>query len=76
MQKNKIALQIIGETLDDSLLEKIKSTIIAKQAWDIIETAYQGTSKVKIIKLKTLRREFENLQMKDSDSVDQFQIVL
>jgi hypothetical protein len=42
------------------------------QAWDILETAYQGTSKVKIAKLQALRREFENLQMKDSDSIDQF----
>ena len=71
-QKNKRALQIIGQALDDSVVGRIKPATIAKQAWDILETAYQGTSKVKIAKLQALRREFENLQMKDSDSIDQF----
>ena len=40
--------------------------------WNILETTYQGTSKFKIAKLQTLRRDFENLCMKDSDSIDQF----
>jgi hypothetical protein len=71
-QKSKRALQIIGQALDDSVVGRIKPATTAKQAWDILETAYQGTSKVKIAKLQALRREFENLQMKDSDSIDQF----
>ena len=71
-KKNKKALQLIGQALDDSVLGKIKLAIIANQAWDILETTYQGTSKVKIVKLQALRREFENLQMKDSNSVEQF----
>jgi hypothetical protein len=71
-QNNKRALQIIGQALDNSIVGRIKPTTIAKQAWDILETTYQGTSKVKIAKLQALRREFENLQMKYFDSIDQF----
>ena len=71
-QKNKRGLHIIGQALDDSFVGRIKLAITTKQAWDILETSYQGTSKVKIAKLQALRREFENLQMKDSDSIDQF----
>jgi hypothetical protein len=71
-EKNKRTLQIIGQALDDLVVGKIKLTTTAKQAWDILETTYQGTSKVKISKLQALRREFENLQMKDFDSIDQF----
>ena len=71
-QKNKKALQIIGQALDNSILGKFKPSITAKKAWDILETAYQGTSKVKIVKLQALRRDFENLQMKDFDSMEQF----
>ena len=70
MQKNKKDLQLIGQTLDDSALWKNQFVIIEKKAWDIFETAYQGASKVKIVKLQALRREFESLQMKDSDSVE------
>ena len=71
-QKNKRVLQIIGQALDDSVVGRIKPATTTKQAWDILETAYQGTSKVKIAKLQAVRREFENLQMKDSYSIDQF----
>jgi hypothetical protein len=71
-KKNKRDLHIIGQALDDSVVGRIKLATTTKQAWDIPETTYQGTSKVKIAKLQALRREFENLQMKDFDSIDQF----
>jgi hypothetical protein len=71
-QKSKRALQIIGQALDNSVVGRIKPATIAKQAWDILEKTYQGISKVKIAKLQALRRQFENLQMKDSDSIKQF----
>jgi len=41
-------------------------------AWDILETSYQGVSKVKTVKLQNLRRDFKNLKMKDNESVDTF----
>jgi hypothetical protein len=39
-------------------------------AWDILETCYQGLSKVKTVKLQKLRRDFENMKMKHNESVD------
>jgi hypothetical protein len=51
---------------------KIASVASSKMAWDILETCYQGVSKVKTVKLKNLRRDFENLKMKDNESVDTF----
>jgi hypothetical protein len=58
--------------LDNSVVGRIKPATTTKKAWDILETSYQGMNKVKIAKLQSLRREFENLQMKDSDSIEQF----
>jgi hypothetical protein len=58
--------------LDDYIVGRIKAAITTKKAWDILETTYQGTSKVKNSKLQTLRREFENFQMKDFDSINKF----
>lgn len=46
--------------------------ITAKKEWEILETTYQRTSKIKVSKLKALRRESENLHMKDFDLVVQF----
>ena len=37
-----------------------------------METAYQGLAKVKTSKLQILRRDFESLSMKDSETVDTF----
>jgi hypothetical protein len=50
----------------------IASATSLKMAWDILETCYQGVSKVKIVKLQNLRRDFENLKIKDNESVDTF----
>ncbi|KAL0285423.1 UNVERIFIED_CONTAM: Retrovirus-related Pol polyprotein from transposon TNT 1-94 [Sesamum calycinum] len=33
---------------------------------------YQGSAKVRIIKLQTLRRDFENMKMKDSETIDEY----
>ena len=53
-QKNKWALQINGQALDDSVVGRIKPATIAKQSWDILEIAYQGTMNVKFPNSKHL----------------------
>ena len=63
---------LIQQSLDESIFPKVCAPKKSEIAWDILETAYQGTSKVKIAKLQTLRRDFENLCMKDLESIDQF----
>ena len=52
-------------------IPKIGATTKAHQAWEILETTYQGTNKVKISKLQTLRKKLETLEMKDIESIDQ-----
>ena len=44
----------------------------AKKALDTLETSYQGLGNVNNYKLQFLRRYFESLSMKDSESVDSF----
>lgn len=58
--------------IEESIYPKIEVAKNAKEAWDILEIAYQGTTKVKNVKLQTLRRNFEILFMKDINIVDQF----
>jgi hypothetical protein len=53
-KKNKRDLQIIGQALDDSVVGRIKPATTTKKAWDILEIAYQGTSKVKFPNSKHL----------------------
>jgi hypothetical protein len=38
----------------------------------MLQTSYQGMDKVKTSKLQIVRSDFENLSMKDTNSVDSF----
>ena len=62
--------------MHESILPRVAAAINAKQAWDTLETAYQGLGKVKTSKLHILRRDFESLSLKDSESVDSFYTIV
>ena len=51
---------------------KQKKPKLPKNHGSFLETTYQDTTKVRNVKLQTLRRNFETLFMKDTKSVDQF----
>ena len=51
---------------------KISHVTIAKEAWQILETIYEGTKKVKDTKLQMLTTRFEELKMSEDKSFDSF----
>ena len=57
---NSKALNAIfyGVSLDE--FHRISHVIIAKEAWQILETIYEGTKKVKDTKLQMLTTRFES----------------
>ncbi|KAC9449885.1 hypothetical protein E3N88_45811 [Mikania micrantha] len=63
------ALSLIQQAVHDDIFSRIASAVTSKQAWSLLETEYQGDSKVKTIRLQGLRREFETLQMKENEMV-------
>jgi hypothetical protein len=71
-KKDNKVLGLIQQGLNESIFTNISSVASSKMAWDILETYDQGVSKVKTVKLRNLRRDFENLKMKDNESVDTF----
>ena len=44
----------------------------AKEAWTILETTYEGTKKVKDMKLQIFTTRFEELKMGDDEAFDSF----
>ncbi|KAL8132856.1 hypothetical protein AgCh_008366 [Apium graveolens] len=44
----------------------------AKEAWDILKAEFEGNEKTTAMKLQSLRREFENLKMKDSEIIKDY----
>ena len=55
---------------------RISHITIAKEAWEILETTYEGTKKVKDTKLQMLTTRFKELKMSEDESFDSFYIKL
>lgn len=54
MRNDAIAWSFIHQALDESIFPKLVASTTSKEAWDILEAVYHGSSKVKTRKLKTL----------------------
>ena len=72
LNANRKALNAIfcGVSLDE--FHRISHIIITKEAWQILETFYEGTKKVKDTKLQMLTTQFEELRMCEDESFDFF----
>ena len=44
----------------------------AKDAWEVLQTVYEGTNTVKQSKLEKLTKEFETIVMEEDETFDQF----
>jgi hypothetical protein len=71
---NNNALNALFNGVDRSMFKLIKPCIVAKDAWRILETAHEGTSKVKMSRLQLLTTKFENLKMKEDESIHDFHL--
>ncbi|XP_076902887.1 uncharacterized protein LOC143557777 [Bidens hawaiensis] len=66
------AMAIIQQAVHDQLFSRIAAVSTAKDTWEILRMEFQGDSQVKVVKLQGLRREFENLTMKESEVVGDY----
>ena len=72
MAKEGRALAIIHATLHDDIFIKILNLEIAKEAWNKLMEEYQRSERTKKMKVLNLRREFEALKMKETETVREF----
>lgn len=66
-KKDCKALFLIHQCVDANTFEKIAEATTSKAAWDILEKCYGGDPKVKKVRLQSLRRQYELLQMKNEE---------
>jgi len=71
-QKDASALYLIQQSLANTIFPRITEASTAKQAWDILQKQFPGDSKVCTIRLQILRRELENIKMKDYETVKDY----
>ncbi|CAM8959572.1 unnamed protein product [Rhodiola kirilowii] len=60
---NSKAMNAIFSGVDGKNFKMISTCEDAKKAWDILQTAHEGTTKVKMSRMETVTSKFENLRM-------------
>ena len=69
---NSKALNAIFCGVSPNEFHRISHITVAKEAWQILETTYEGTMKVKDTKLQMLTTRFEELKISEDESFDSF----
>ncbi|CAA0830320.1 Unknown protein, partial [Striga hermonthica] len=71
-KKDSLALFTLQMAMTESLFPRISGAQTSKEAWDTLKEEYQGSDKVRHLKLQTLRRDLENMKMKKSEIVKDY----
>ena len=69
---NSKALNALFSGVTNEEFKKISFTKIAKEAWIILQTIYEGTKVVKTVKLQRLTNSFEDKMMEEDETFDEF----
>ncbi|GAU38995.1 hypothetical protein TSUD_378710 [Trifolium subterraneum] len=70
--KDLKAKNYLFQAIDRTILETILTRNTTKEIWDSMRQKYQGSNKVKKAQLQALRKEYENLNMKIGESVEDY----
>src|SRR6266487_6089845 len=73
---NSKALNALYNGVDKNMFRLIKRCKVAKEAWEILITTQEGTSKVNNSRLQMLTTKFEELRMKEDESVHEFHMTI
>ena len=69
---NSKALNALFSVVTNEELKKTSSTETAKEAWTILQTTYEGIKAVKDSKFQRLTTSFEEIEMEEEKSFDDF----
>ncbi|XP_050876427.1 uncharacterized protein LOC127080138 [Lathyrus oleraceus] len=71
-KKDYKALFLIHSCVDNDNFEKVGDCESAKQAWEILEKAYVGAVKAKVVRLQTYKRQFKLTQMENKETINDY----
>ena len=69
---NSKAMNAIFNAVSMKEFKRISNVKIARTAWNILQTMYEGTKTIKINKLLQLTTRFESIRMSDDKCFDEF----
>ncbi|XP_058783588.1 uncharacterized protein LOC131658297 [Vicia villosa] len=65
-------IYLIQYCVDSNNFEKVGDCESAKQAWEVLEKAYAGADKAKVVRLQTHKRKFELTQMEVKETINDY----
>ena len=63
---------MIQRGVSNTIFPRIMRAKTAKEAWEILQQEFEGDSKVRTVKLQSLKRDFENEKMKENESLNEY----
>ncbi|CAM8999248.1 unnamed protein product [Rhodiola kirilowii] len=69
---NSKAMNVIFSGVDGKNLKMISTCEIVKEAWDVLQMAHEGTTKVKISRMEMVTSKFENLRLQEDETIADF----
>ncbi|XP_076949821.1 uncharacterized protein LOC143622610 [Bidens hawaiensis] len=69
IKRDAHATAFIQRAVYDQLFSRIAATNSAKESWEILKMEFQGDNQVKAVKLQGLRRDFENISMREGELI-------
>ncbi|KAJ0940623.1 hypothetical protein HanRHA438_Chr02g0085491 [Helianthus annuus] len=71
-KKDRRALHIIFQSVNEMVFERIAMAKTSKEAWITLHKSYRGENRVRTVKLQTLRCSFDSLKMKENETVEDY----
>ncbi|KAK2976087.1 hypothetical protein RJ640_009519 [Escallonia rubra] len=71
-QKDASAFSLIQRNVTDSIFPRIMRVESAKEAWETLRNEFHGDDKVRAIKLQSLRKDLENMKMKEDETLKDY----
>ncbi|KAL6557574.1 hypothetical protein OROMI_017924 [Orobanche minor] len=70
-RKNKMAFFIIYQGVNESTFDEIGGEKTAKEAWEMLQKSFQEVERVEKVPLQRFHSEFENINIKSSENIDE-----
>ncbi|CAM8965633.1 unnamed protein product [Rhodiola kirilowii] len=69
---NSKAMNAIFSAVDETVMKLIINCEVAKEAWDILQTSFEGTDKVRNSRMQAVTTRFEEMKMKESETITEY----
>ncbi|CAM8884656.1 unnamed protein product [Rhodiola kirilowii] len=69
---NSKAMNAIFSAVDENVMKLIINCEVAKEAWDILQIAFEGTDKVRNSRMQAVTTTFEEMKMKESETITEY----